>query len=220
MKNRRFAPPEQGGYDLAYELAYRLACEQIAGIDDIEQQCRRSGAQYQVVDSKKTIIIQYLNQSYLITLPNIEISSEDSADEVPIRDKLLILHYFIKAKGTSLANRLITFRELPEGSVYSPTFSKRTIKPLLDYFGKDPHLLVDAGKKLGGHKADYGDTAVTISAFSSVPITIVLWQGDDEFVPQGNVVFDVTISDYLPTEDITVLCETITWRLIRYSRSI
>ena len=38
--------PEQNVRDYAYELAYRIACEQLAGIDDIEQQCLNSGAQY------------------------------------------------------------------------------------------------------------------------------------------------------------------------------
>lgn len=210
--------PGQKNYEYAYELAYKLACEQLAKIGDIEQQCRKSGVQYQVIDSRKTIIIQYLNQSYLITLPHIEISLVDSAEKVPMRDSILMLHYFITAKGTPLASRLITFRELPEGNVYSPTFSQRTVKPLLDCFGREPNLLVEAGEKFGGYKADYGDTAVTINAFRRVPITIVLWRGDDEFAPQGSILFDVTISDYLTTEDITVLCETITWRLVRYSR--
>ncbi len=212
--------PDQKNYEYAYKLAYKLACEKLAKIDDIEQQCRKSDTRYQVVDSKKAIIIQYLNQSYLITLPDIEISLVDSAEEVPIRDKVLILHYFTSAKGTPAAGRLITFRELPEGNVYSPTFSKRTIKPIMDHFGKDPHLLVEISERLGGHKADYGDTAVTISAFGRVPITIVLWQGDDELAPQGNIVFDANIPDYLSTEDITVLCEIITWRLIRHLREI
>ncbi len=138
-----------------------------------------------------------------------------SASAVALRDKVLILHYFILAKGTPAANKLITFRELPEGNIYSPTFSKRTIKPLVNHFGKDPHLLVQTSEKLGGHKVDYGDTAVTINAFSHVPITIILWRGDSEFDAQANVVFDATISDYLPTEDITVLCETIAWKLVR-----
>ncbi len=218
MESKRLTLPEQKNYGYAYKLAYKLACEQLAKIEDIEQQCRQSGARYRVLDSKKEIIIQYLNQPYLITLPNIEISLMDSADEIPTRDKLLILHYFNSAKGTPTANNVITFRELPEGSVYNPTFYKRTIEPLLNYFGKDPHLLVDVSEKLGGHKADYGDAAVTISAFSHVPITIILWRGDDELAPQGSVLFDATISDYLPTEDITVLCETITWRLIKYIR--
>ena len=218
MENKYLTLPNQKNYEYAYELAYKLACEQLSKIDDIKQQCRKSGAQYQVVDSKKVIIIQYLNQSYLITLPDIEISLADSAEKVPLRDKVLILHYFISAKGSPPANKLITFRELPEGSAYFPTFSKRTVKPLLDHFGKEPQRLIAAAEKLGGHQADYGDAAVTINAFSRVPITIILWQGDDEFAPQGNVVFDATIADYLPTEDITVLCETITWRLVRLSK--
>jgi len=200
---------------IGHELAYKLATERLARIGDIEQQCRKSSAQYQVIDSRKVVTIQYLNHSYLITLPEIEISFADSGDKVPIRDKVLILHYLTSAKGTPATNRLITFKELPEGVNYSPAFYKRTIKPLLDCFGQETHLLVAAAEKLGGHKADYGDVAVTISAFCRVPITIVLWRGDDEFAPDGSIMFDANILDYLSTEDITVLCETITWRLIK-----
>ena len=146
------------------------------------------------------------------------ISVADSDEEVPIRDKVLILHYLILVKDNFTANRLITYQELPEGNTYSPTFSKRTIKPLVHYFSQEPQRLIDTAKKLGGCEADYGDVAVTINAFSQVPITIVLWEGDSEFAPEGNILFDATISDYLSTEDITVLCETITWRLINYLR--
>ena len=199
------------------EAAYALACEQLTKVD-IEQQCQRSGAQYQAQDSEKAVTIQYLNQPYLITLPDIEISLLDSAEEVPIRNKILILHYLALAKGTVTTNRLIAFRELPGGNIYYPTFAKRTMKPLSDHFGKEPALLVSTAAKLGGYRADYGDTAVVINAFSHVPITLGLWQGDDEFPPQLNLLFDSTISDYLETEDVTVICETITWRLINYSR--
>jgi len=203
---------------IGHELAYKLAGERLAKIGDIEQQCLKSGARCQVIDSKKVVIIQYLNRSYLITVPEIEISFADSGDKVPIRDKVLILHYLTSAKGTPATNRLITFKELLGGANYFPAFCKRTIKPLLDYFGKEPGLLVAAAEKLGGHKADYGDVAVTINAFSRVPITIVLWQGDDEFAPDGSIMFDANISDYLSTEDMTVLCETITWRLVSLLR--
>ncbi|GAI68111.1 unnamed protein product, partial [marine sediment metagenome] len=57
-----------------------------------DQQCLRSGAHYQVADSKKVITIGYLNQSYQIVLPGIEISLRDSDEVVPLRDKILILH--------------------------------------------------------------------------------------------------------------------------------
>lgn len=218
MESKRLTLPGQWNYESAYGQAYQLAGEQLARIDDIEQQCRQSGAQYQIEGDNQAIIIQYLHQSYLISLPDVKISLVDGAAEVPIRDRILILHYFNSAKGTPLANSLITLRELPEGGGYFSTFSNRTSQPLLNHFGKDPNLLVEAGEKLGGHKADYGDAAVTINAFSYVPITIILWQGDDELAPQISVLFDTSISDYLHTEDIVVLCETITWKMIRYVR--
>jgi len=216
MESRYFPLPNQQNYEYGYELAYKLACEQLAKFDNIGQQCLKSGARYQVIDSQKIILLEYLNQSYQIVFPDIDISLIDSEEEVPIRDKILILHYFTQAKGTPITNKVIAFRELPEGANYFPTFYKRAIKPLLDYFGKDPEQLIDVTKKLRGHRADYGDVAVIINAFNYVPIILVLWRGDEEFNPEGNILFDSTISDYLPTEDINILCETISWKLVKY----
>ncbi|GAI34732.1 unnamed protein product, partial [marine sediment metagenome] len=45
--------------------------------------------------------------------------------------------------------------------------------------------------------------------------TLVLWRGDEEFPPSGSIMFDATISDYLSAEDITVLCQTIAWKLVK-----
>jgi len=43
----------------------------------------------------------------------------------------------------------------------------------------------------------------------------VLWRGDEELAPNGNILFDANISDYLSTEDVTVLSETIIWKLVK-----
>ncbi len=216
MESRYFSLPNQRNYEYGYELAYKLACAQLAKFNNIEQQCLKSGAQYQAIDFQKIIILEYLNQSYQIVFPDIDISLIGSEEEVPIRDKILILHYLTRAKGTPLTNKIIAYKELPQGVNYFPTFSKRAIKPLLDHFGREPYRLIDVTEKLGGHRVDYGDVAVTIDAFSRVPITLILWQGNEEFAPEGSILFDSTISDYLSTEDITVLCETISWKLVKY----
>ena len=201
--------------EYGYELAYKLACEQLANIDDIEQQCLKSGAQCQIIDSKRVIITEYLNQSYQISFPDIEFSLMGSEEAILLRDKILIVHYLSQARGTPLTNKIISYKELPEGSNYFPTFSIRAIKPILDHFGKELEQLVDVAAKLGGYKVDYGDVAVTINAFPRVPITFVLWKGDEEFPAEGNILFDSTITDYLSIEDINVLCEAIAWRLVR-----
>jgi len=195
----------------AYELAYRLACEQLASMD-VEELCRKTGAQS--MDSSK-IIVEYLNRRYLITFPDGEISLCDDDKEVPLKDKILILHYLTSAKGTPLTNKLITFKQLPGCASYFPVFSQLTVKPLLNHFGKEPELLMASVAKLGGHKAGYGDVSVTINAFPRVPVTIALWRGDDEFPPRGSIIFDSNISDYLSAEDIRDLCATIVWKLIK-----
>ena len=209
--------PEQNKDEYGLRLAYRLACERIAGMNDaeIECQCQNSGSTYQMEGTQKIIHIKYLNRLYKLTLPNIDISLSDSDEEVKIKEQLLIMHYFSSAKGTPLASKPISFKELSGGNVYLRTFIKRTIEPLVSKFEKNPDHLIEAAQKLGGRQAEYGDASVIINAFEHTPITIVLWRGDDEFPAEGNIIFDRTIADYLSTEDTTILCETITWKLIR-----
>jgi len=205
--------PAQPVREYAYGLAYKLACEQLAGIADFEQQCRKSGARY--LPAEKCIIIDYLNRFYRISLPHGEVSSINNDEPVPLRDKILILHYFTRASGTPLSGKIITYKELQEGINYYPTFFKRAIEPIINSFKDEPQKLLEVAATLGGHKSGYGDISVTIDAFPYVPLTVVLWQGDKEFPPNGNIMFDSTIPDYLPTEDITIICEIIAWKLVR-----
>ena len=106
MESRRLPLPSQRNCEYGYGLAYKLACEQLAKIDDIKQQCHRSGTQYLETDAQKVIIFKYLDRAYQITLPNVAISLVDSQEDVPIREKVLILHYFTQAKGTPIANKI------------------------------------------------------------------------------------------------------------------
>jgi hypothetical protein len=140
---------------------------------------------------------------------------ENSKTEVPLKDKILILHYFTLAKGTPHTDILINFKQLPGGISYFPAFSQRAINPLVKHFGQKPELLIDISAKFGGYKTDQGDVSMTVNAFDHVPITLVLWRGDEELAPNGNILFDANVSDYLSTEDVTVLIETIIWRLVK-----
>jgi hypothetical protein len=216
VNGERLPLPDQQNRQLGYRLAYKLAADRLAKMDP-EQLCRRSGARLELADGKAQIILKLLNQPYRISLPDIAISAAGSPEPVPTRIKLLLLHYLTRAGGGASTGKVITYKELPEGANYFPVFSQRAIKPLLDNFAREPEKLLDAAAKLGGSKADYGDVAVTISAFPRVPLTIVLWRGDDELAPEGSILFDSSISDYLSAEDIAVLCETISWKLVGIS---
>jgi hypothetical protein len=213
MTGKRLSVPEPGVRAIAHELAYKIAREQLGSIANIEEQCRKSGTRY--LAEEKAVIIDHLDRSYEISLPDGEVSLAGSEEAVPIRDKILILHYFTRARGTPPSGNIITYKELHEGINYYPTFFKRAIEPIVSNFKDRPETLLETAKALGGRRSDFGDTAVTINAFPNVPLTIVLWRGDSEFPPDGNIMFDSTIPDYLPTEDITIVCEKIAWTMVR-----
>jgi hypothetical protein len=195
--------------DYGYGLAVKLAREQLAQTD-IAGQCRRSGAR--LLPDRKAVAVDFLDQTFHISLPDGLVTQGDK--EAPVRETILVLHYFLQARGTPLTGDPITFKELPEGSGYYPTFYQRAIKPLVSRFGGKQEEMVKVAEKLNGRPAGYGDASVTIDAFKKVPITFVLWRGDDEFPPEGSILFDRSISDYLPTEDITAICQIISSRLI------
>lgn len=206
--------------EYGYGLAYKLACEQLAGIKNIEEQCRRSDSTYRSTGSTGTILLEYLNRTCCVSFPDIAVSMKDSKSDITIRDKILILHYIAQAKGTPLTNMAITYKDLPEGMVYFRTFYKRAIQPIVTHFSEQPHRLLEVAGTLGGRKADCGDAAVTINPFSRVPLTFVLWKGDEELPATGNILFDRNIAGYLAIEDINVLCETVAWKCVKLLKNV
>jgi len=194
-----------------FELALSLATKKLSSMK-AEEICRNSGASS--IDQDK-LMIHYLNRPYLVTIPSGEISPEDKKENVPVKDQILILHYLTKAKGTPFTNKVITYGQIEGGKFYVPAFIKRNIDPLLKCFGHRPELLLEVIQRMGGTKAAYGDVSVSIDPFPRVRIFFILWKGDDEFPPNGNILFDGNIPHYLMSEDVCVLTETVVWKLVR-----
>jgi hypothetical protein len=198
-----------------FELAYEIACKKLATLD-LKEVCEKSGAQY--VDQNR-LIIPYLNRPYLITLPNTEISLKDEDEHIPIKDRILILHYLTKATGAPYTNKLITYGQIEGGKFYCPVFVKRNLDPILKCFGDQPELLIDVAQKFGGKRANYGDVSMSIDAFPMARIFFIIWKGDDEVPHGGNILFDGNIKNYLVSEDVCVLTEILTWKLINLTKS-
>lgn len=207
--------PDQKNYDVSYGLAVKLAGEKLRSFENLEYQCRKSASVCLTNGSKRLIQVKYLNRTYQVSWPEIEITLENSQTPVELRDKILILDYLTHADGAPLAGEPITFQELGGVANYYPTFFGRAVKPLISGFGASPERLLEAAVKFGGIKSGFGDIAVTIPAFTRVLITVVIWKGDDEFPANANILFDKSVTNYLSAEAIIVLCQTISWSLVK-----
>jgi hypothetical protein len=214
-ENIGFPIPDQRDYQYSYGQAFQLAADELRRLPSPENQCLRSGSLCEGTGTQKTVTLKYLGSLIRVALPEARVMPGEDQEDIPLRDKILILHYLIQAKGTPFSNNLISYKELKEGQVYFPSFYKRAIRPLVEHFGQSPAQLLEAARPLGGTRADYGSFAVQLPAFPRVPLIIVLWKGDEEFPADGNFLFDSTIPDYLSTEDINILCQTVAWKLAR-----
>ncbi|MEL7562118.1 DUF3786 domain-containing protein [Dehalogenimonas sp. 4OHTPN] len=171
---------------------------------DLDVVCRSTGA---IRKGDLTLQLTFIGAEVVIDLQHRTVESAERT--LSITDKLVILHYLVTADGTAATGNLITFKELPGGRAYYPTFGRRTVAPVLARYGDEPENLVISAEALGGEPAVFGDAAVSIQALPQAVIYWVVWIGDGDFEAEGAVLFDSSISHYLPTEDIAVLCQSI-----------
>jgi hypothetical protein len=126
-----------------------------------------------------------------------------------------MLHYLINAQPKPLSGKSISFKEVPNGgSIYYSTFKKRAIDPLVKTFSEDLQGFREAAALLEGSAESFGDASTTINAFPFVPVTYVLWQGDEEVSPSGTILFDASVSSFLPVEDIVLAASFGAYKLI------
>jgi len=71
-------------------------------------------------------------------------------------------------------------------------------------FGEQPEKLEWAAKRLGGTEVPFGDVDMRVSFLPKVKISFIIWKGDDEFPPQGKILFNSHIASYLSTEGIVI----------------
>jgi hypothetical protein len=179
-----------------------------------------SRSEYFFADGREGLLVPYFGQGRRVVWPEISVTPVDGQGQIPLTEQILILHYLDKASGEPLSGRNIDFRQVPEGGFYWSAFVSRAKKPLLETFGGDVDFYLEVAKRLGGIPQPLGDAAAMFLAFPLVPITHVLWRGDEEFPAEANILFDETIGQHLSTEDIAALSGASVYRLMGAARQM
>lgn len=198
-----------------YSEAYKIACRRLAGLD-WDRVSLNTNSVYD--SSSKTLQLRYLNRDYMISCDSGDVTCKDAEEELTTTVKVLLLHYLVNADIRPLSGNLISFREIKGGgAIYYQTFQKRAIKPLIKTFGQDSSRLLDAGARLGGIKEKYGNASVTLDIFPLVPVTYIVWQGDEEVSASATILFDDSVISFLPGEDIVLAASFGTYELMKYA---
>ena len=164
----------------------------------------------------QTFTVSVLNQEYRVSLTDKKIHHPGGVANEHVHGAItvLLLHYLINARSTTLKNKLITYRELPDGMVFYNAFRSIAIQPIANKFGYDPEGFAKAAEAIGGKKVEHAEVAYEFYIFPRVPVTYLLWVGDDEIPGSANILFDTSASEQLHTEDLAEVGEVITHHLL------
>ena len=160
--------------------------------------------------------IPFLNRVYAVDFPQFTfVDKTDEEKEVPIQEQVLLLHY-MQGGGNKLqpSPTRIAYREVKGASFYFSSFVKRAIDPLKKVFGQNAEGFKKIAHELKGTAIDAGDAGFRFQLLPKISLELILWEGDDEFPAEANILFEDNIADYLSPEDVAWLSGMLVYRLI------
>ena len=184
---------------MPYDDALNLAAEKLSRLSP-EEVCGMCGAGFR-------------NGEYYLPWLN----RETPLSQAQTTHKILWLHY-LSAGGIKNELGVMAYREAAPALFYEPNFIKRAVKPLVNCFGKNPEKLIKTGISLGGKKMETGDASVKINVLPYIPLTFIIWKGNDEFPPDGNILFDKSAKTWFASEDLAVLAGIAVYDIINASK--
>ncbi len=205
MKNEEWCP---GIKEDAYEGALGEAWEKLKG-KDLRKVAELSGAalrdqELHLPTFGRDCVIDPVCRS--ITL---------DGKEVKQLGAILVLHYLIGAFSVQPTGRTISFRQLPGGNVFYSAFRTRVMEAIGTSFRDNPRLLLGAVKMMGAKKEGFGSASVTVPVFPKLPVTVIVWSGEDEVRGSANVLFDDTAPRLMSTEDLASVGSFVVTQLLK-----
>jgi len=182
------------GEEKAWEILSRL---------DPEETEIRAGAVFN--SENYSYELKCLGQDIRVSLKDKEITASSGTGRFIINDlgkysRLSILSYLVNAKDIPLTGELVRPSDLSGGGIFVRGTHVIPIDEIAECFGSDPEKFSAIGKELGGSGRDYGDVSIEFFPFPRVPMTIIVWAGDEDFPPKASLLCDSTCTLQLPID--------------------
>lgn len=160
--------------------------------------------------------LHYWNKSVLISWPDLQAVEELSGKPCSIFDTSLLLYYLKIADGAPLADRWVSFRELPGGGFYHQAFQGYSGDRLARSLGAMPERYEQAARALDGLKlTGLSGLAYRFLPLPRFPLAALLWPGDEEFAARAAILFDAHACNYMIIDGCALLGSGLVSRLVK-----
>ena len=173
--------------------------ERFRALDPAEA-AARTGAKW----DGKEFYVNLLGREFAIAHPDYAIRVMDGGAIPPLPTQTFLLRYLLECKRVEWMGQWKTFREMPWGEMYIKPYTGRVLTRAAFTFSFKLAAFRAACEKMGAIKLPHGDAGYQFNLIGDYFIQILIWQGDEEFPPNAQVIYSDNFAEGFAAEDRVV----------------
>ena len=148
--------------------------------------------------------VQLLGRSFAISHPAYAIRALDGGSIPPLPTQTFLLRYLLEGKAEPWGGQWKTFREMPWGEMYIKPYTGRVLTRAAFTLGTRVAAFKAAAEKMGAQPVGHGDAGYEFQLVPGYRMQILVWEGDDEFPPNAQVLYSDNFAGGFAAEDRVV----------------
>lgn len=148
--------------------------------------------------------LRLLGREFAIAHPGYAIRALDGGAVPPLPTQIFLLRYLLEGKNIKWNGQWKTFREMPWGEMYIQPYTGRVLTRAAFTFGTRTAAFCKASEKMGAVKLPHGDAGYQFELVPGYRMQILVWEGDDEFPPNAQVLYSDNFETGFAPEDRVV----------------
>ena len=153
----------------------------------------------------KEFYVNLLGREYAISHPVYAIRAVDGGAIPPLPTQTFLLRDLLEAKAVAWSGAWKTFREMPWGELYIKPYTGRVLTRAAFTFGTRLAAFRKGAEALGGQEVKNGDAGYEFNLIGDYRMRILVWEGDDEFPPNAQVLYSDNFAEGFAAEDRVVV---------------
>lgn len=169
---------------------------------DPQEASARTGAAF----DGEAFTLRLVNATYRLTWPDYTITAdrEDAFALKALPGQTFLLRWLLEGKRLPAHGAYKTFRDMPWGELYIQPFTGRCLTRAAYSFGTRVPAFCAAMERLGAKKLPHGDAGYELELLPGYPMQLIVWEGDDEFPPNSQLLYSDNFADSFSAEDRVV----------------
>lgn len=148
--------------------------------------------------------LRLLGREFAIAHPGYAIRALDGGAVPPLPTQTFLLRYLLEGKNIKWNGQWKTFREMPWGEMYIQPYTGRVLTRAAFTFGTRVAAFCKASEKMGAVKLPHGDAGYEFELVPGYRMQILVWEGDEEFPPNAQVLYSDNFETGFAPEDRVV----------------